>query len=257
MRGSRTITFFNYNGQQVTPSQEREGHANPRNSKSGMPVPGETLILEFVPREAGTLPARYHAAVKVVGLRRIMLDDLKPLTPGAPANPFVVKLTTITVTYNRGGTLFRFDAQPILCGHEWAIARPKRISRFERRGYYRMLMESSTAFRLSSGPPEKRYPARIVNLSAGGALLVTRSALPPGERIRVIIPVGKDGTPTYLAADILESLNRPDTERAGFLARARFVTGGTQAVSQETREGIMKYIFEQQRLMLRARKLTG
>jgi c-di-GMP-binding flagellar brake protein YcgR len=207
-----------------------------------MPVPGENLLLEFV---------------KIVGLRRIMIEDLAPLTPGAPVNPFVVKLSTITVTYCREGTMFRFDAQPVQCGNEWAIARPKRISRFERRGHFRMLMESSTAFRMSSGPPEKRYPARIVNLSAGGALLVTRSALTPGDRISVIIPVGKDGTPTYIAADILETLNRPEPERKGFLARARFVTGGSQAVSPETRDGIMKFIFEQQRLMLRARKLTG
>ncbi|HEY3328632.1 MAG TPA: PilZ domain-containing protein [Capsulimonadaceae bacterium] len=252
-----SISFFNYNGDNITPSQEREGYVHPRGDKSDQPVVGDVFVLEFVPYDSGTLPSRYQAVVKVVGIRRIMLGPLKALTPGAPPDPFVVRLSSITVTYNREGTLFRFEGRGVQCGREWAIARPHRIMRFERRRDFRMLMQTPTAYRIDGDEADKRYPARIVNLSAGGVLLVTRTSLTPGQRILVIVPVGKQPIPTYLAVDVIDSFNRPEPERIGFHARARFATGGSQAVGSETREGIMQYIFEQQRLMLRARKLTG
>lgn len=234
---------------------EPEADVVERTVRNGVPAPGDILLLEFVAADPGQMPFRYQATVQTVGARRILVTDLKPLSTGAPANPFAAKISSVRVTYNRGSGLYRFDTAPVQFGREWALERPKTVIRIERRGYFRIMLEAPTVFTIEDGSADSRRPGRISNLSAGGVLLVSPVPLAEGQRIRVGVPTGKDGAPVDVVADVLESYSRFERGRPCFVTRARFVTAGSEAVHVDTREEIIAYIFEQQRLMLKTRRL--
>ncbi|MDR3707926.1 MAG: PilZ domain-containing protein [Capsulimonadaceae bacterium] len=247
------LSFFHFKktpASKTIPSDEVE-----HSTRYGTPVAGDVLMLEFGPENSPAIPARYQATVQGVGLRRLVIGPVRPLVPGLPANPFISKHQLIRVSYSRGTALYRFEGHPVPCGKEWALARPKRVMRIERRSYYRMMVETNTYFRQVTDPRDAKIPGRINNLSAGGLLLVTPHALTAGQRIWVALPAGKSGGFVDVAGDVLEALVQSDHGRVIHMARIRYVATGVMAIHPDTREEIVAYIFEQQRLMLRTRKL--
>ena len=234
---------------------EADGVVVEQVKRNGTPEPGEVLMLDVAPTDPLRLPARYEATVVAVKLGKILLGPLQSLVPGNHQNVQLSKLGVITVTFARGTSVFRFEGTPVAVGRNWALQRPRKVQRIERRGYFRMMLESPTVYRLENGAADGRMPGCIGNISAGGLLLETSVPLAKGQRIRVSVPTGKAGVPVDVAADVLEAFARVERGKTVHLSRARFVTGGSQAVHIDTREEIVAYIFEQQRHMLRVRKL--
>lgn len=250
------MSIFSFFG--IKPHQAESAESSDESehvTRYGCPVAGDVLVLEFIQDDKSNVPPRYQATIEAVGLRRLMLGPIRPLVPGLPSNPFVTKRQAIRVTYSRGSTLYRFDARPIPCGRDWALLRPRRVVRIERRGYYRMMVETPTSYKLIGDSKELKLSGRIANLSAGGLLLCTPTEIRIGQRIMVAVPVGKSGYVVDIAGDVLDTSVHVDRGRASYMARVRFVSTGQLAICPETREEIVTYIFEQQRLMLRTRKL--
>ena len=226
-----------------------------RLTRYGTPVAGDVLVLEFVPEDASTLPLRYQTTVLAVGLRRLGVGPLRALVPGQPPNPFAMRRTKIRVSYARGSSLYRFEGRAVQCGREWTLVRPQKVLRIERRSYYRMMVETNTYYRRPGDPRDMKTYGRISNMSAGGLLLMTATLLVSGERIVVGVPAGRSGGFVDVAADVLEAAARTERGRTAYMARLRYAASGSDAITFDLREEIVAYIFEQQRLMLRTRKL--
>jgi len=222
----------------------------------GLPSVGDSLMLEVVPGDLSSMPSRYYANVKVSTSRHLILDDLRTI-PSSSNNPILTRLEPIQISFMRGDTLYRVFGHPFPMGRNWAIARPASVTKIERRGAYRIMLEMPTTFRFDGERFDMNRQARISNLSAGGMLLVTNTEVNPMQRIIVMTPVGQGNTGVELAADVLETRLEIGAEKNRYYVRTRFVSEGSQAISNEERELIIHYIFEEQRLMLKARKLTA
>jgi c-di-GMP-binding flagellar brake protein YcgR len=190
----------------------------------------------------------YRGRVRAIGLRRILLDVDDPMPTRTP----------LTLMYARGDALYRFATRsigPAKAG-SLTVTFPRQIVRLQRRQYYRLPLEAPTTFRLlgtdgrvNSGP----VPARLVNLSGGGALLSVAKPLPAGVEVSLRVPSGKTGEAIPVDAETLDCHVASQGLAHIYLVRLRFFP--PPRLPEEDREEIVAYIFEQQRLMLRTRKL--
>ncbi len=206
---------------------------------------GETVRLQAAGAED---IGSHQARVRAVGLRRILLDVEGP---GPTRGP-------LTLLYARGDALYQFGTRavgPARAG-TLAVAFPRRIVRLQRRQFYRLPLEAPTTFRvlsddgrLNSAP----LPARLVNLSGGGALLSAAKPVPAGVEVSVRIPTGRDGASIPLDAHALDCHVAMQGLARVYLIRLHFFD--PPRLTPEDREAIIAYIHEQQRLMLRTRKL--
>ncbi len=199
--------------------------------------------------QMSTGQARVHA----LGLRRIFLD-LSPETQewDLPAR------APLTVFFARADALYRFETHQVgpLRRGTLAVAWPRQIVRVQRRQFYRLPLESPTTLRVlnddgraSSAP----LPARLVNLSGGGALVALGKPVPPGLLVSVRVPTGKTGDLLPLDADVLDCTVAQQGRARVYLLRLRFFS--SPHLSDEDREAVIAFLHEQQRLLLRARKL--
>ncbi len=223
--------------------------ADPAQGQAPMPQPGEAVQLQQTgPTGGGAL---HGARVRAVGFRRLFLETGGPLTLSGHA--------TLTLTFVRGDALYRFETRLIgpARGSGLAVARPRRVVRVQRRQYYRMPFESPTVFRVltadgrrdGSGPT----PARLVNLSGGGALLSCSRPVPAGLTVSVRVPSGIEGDPLNVEAEVLDCHVATQGASRVYLVRLRFPD--PPRLDPADREAIIAHIFQQQRLMLKGRKL--
>ena len=206
----------------------------------------------------------YQARVRAVGPRRILLEsqEASPASSGS-ASPEDAALThalpprtALTLSFLRDDNLYHCETRvvgPAKAG-TLAVSRPRIVTKIQRRQFYRLPLQSPTTFRVrgESGatPP---VPARLVNLSGGGALLASGKPVPSGLRVLVRVPTGKQGDLLDVESDALDCRVAAQGLARIYLIRLRFL--GPPHLTEEDREEIIAYIFEQQRMLLRNRKL--
>lgn len=227
-----------------------------------LPQADDTLLIEFrptVPRSASLL---YKARLRATGLRRLVADSLRPMAPEGPAIEEIAKVgVPAVVSFVQSDVLYRFDtnvvANALLAGEMTTVSfsRPRNVTRIQRRHFYRVPVEVSTSFYPLSGEQTGELTSgRILNLSAGGLLLLTLRDVPAGTKVMMRVPIGRDGFPTDIKAEVLECIPAHG-KVAGYHARFRFDNGQDLKLSEDEQEGINHYLYEQQRMMLRVRKL--
>ena len=228
----------------------------PANERVPQPRVGETVRLHA----AGNAHLGvYHARVRALGLRRIILDSPESVGFSEEADDFAPALPThtpLTLSFIRADDLYQCETRvvgPAKAG-TLTIARPRVITRVQRRQFYRLPLQSPTAFRVR-GETGSTAPiaARLVNLSGGGALLASPKPVLGGLRVSVRIPTGKAGDPLEVEADALDCRVTTHGTARTYLVRLRFL--GPPLLTEEDRDEIVAYIFEQQRFLLRNRKL--
>jgi c-di-GMP-binding flagellar brake protein YcgR len=213
-----------------------------------LPSPGDFVQLQAAREEGGAL---YGAQMRVLGLRRLYLDLTAPLN--------LPPRSAITVTFIHGDALYRFETRLVGPAHagRLILARPRRVVRIQRRQYYRLPMESPTTYRLllSDGrrDPSGPSPARLINMSGGGVLLACGKPVPAGLSVAVRIPAGTEGDLLDVEAEVLDCHVASQGASRVYLARLRFYD--PPRLEAADRDAIIAFIFYQQRLMLRGRKL--
>ena len=208
----------------------------------------------------GTEVGVYQARIRAIGLRRILLesqettvsadDSAFPLTSALPPR------TALTLSFVYGDTLYRCETRvvgPAKVG-TLAVSRPRIVTKVQRRQFYRLPLQSPTTFRVrGESGSTLPIPARLVNLSGGGALLASGKPVPGGLRVLVRVPTGKQGDLLDVESDALDCRVATQGLARIYLIRLRFL--GPPHLSEDEREEIVAYIFEQQRMLLRTRKL--
>lgn len=201
----------------------------------------------------------YHARVRALGVRRILLDSPESVAPEDDPEESLFSLPTrtpLTLSFIRADELYQCETRvvgPAKAG-TLTVARPRVVTRVQRRHFYRLPLQSPTTFRVrgeagSTAP----IPARLVNLSGGGALLASPKPVLGGLRVSVRVPTGKEGDLLEVEADALDCRVTMQGLARIYLVRLRFL--GPPLLTEEEREEIVAYIFEQQRFLLRSRKL--
>jgi len=222
--------------------------------RAPLPRPGEAVRLH----SAGDFEIGvYQARVRAVGLRRIFLESMEAVSPEimSPASLLPAR-TPLILSFARTDSLYQCETRIIgpVKGGTLAVLRPRVVTRVQRRQFYRLPLQSPTTFRVrGDSGSTMALAARLVNLSGGGALLASPKPIPGGLRVLVRVPTGKEGILLELEADALDC--RVATQGAAriYLIRLRFL--GPPQITEEEREEIVAYIFEQQRVMLRNRRL--
>ena len=200
----------------------------------------------------------YQATVRAVGLRRIFLESAEAVSPYEDTGdaPALSARTSVTLSYVRADSLYQCETRVVGPARPgaFAVARPRVVTRVQRRQFYRLPLQSPTAFRVrGDGAFTAPVSARLVNLSGGGALLASAKPVPGGLVVTVRVPAGKGGEPLEVEAEALDCRVATQGLSRIYLVRLRFF--GPPRLTEEDREEIVAYIFEQQRLMLRNRKL--
>lgn len=215
--------------------------AGPGWGKSPRLQAGEVVRLQIGGRVGGTVSL---AKVNSVGLRRIFLD-LQDSTP--------LPRETLTLFFDRGDALYHFETRLVGPSRRGAVAVawPRRIVRVQRRQFYRLLLETPTTVRVQqavgTGTP---VVARLVNLSGGGALVAVGKPLPAGLPVSVRIPSGKAGDLVSVDAQTLDCHVATQGAARVYFARLHFLP-----LSETQQDGIIAFIHERQRVLLRNRKL--
>ena len=204
----------------------------------------------------------YQARVRALGLRRIVLESAETVSPSEnldhdtyPRANLPVR-TALTLSFLRGDSLFQCQTHVVGPAKPGAltVARPRVVTRLQRRQFYRLPLQSPTTFRVQ-GETGTSAPlaARLVNLSGGGALLAASKPVIGGLRVLVRVPTGKNGDLLDVEADALDCRVATQGLSRVYLIRLRFL--GPPHLTDEDRDEIVAFIFEQQRLLLRNRKL--
>jgi hypothetical protein len=84
-------------------------------------------------------------------------------------------------------------------------------------------------------------------------MLSTSKPIAAGTRALVRVPTGKDGAPLDVVAETLDCRSTTQGRSSAYLIRFRFP--GPPTLSNDDRESIITYIYEQQRMLLRLRRL--
>lgn len=222
-----------------------------------LPRVGETVRLSVA---NGTRVGVYHARVRAVGLRRLFLDSPESVLPGEDNDlsptPALPPRMLINLSYLRADNLYECETRvvgPSKAG-SLMVSRPRVVTRIQRRQFYRLPLQASTTFRVQGEALRTApIPARLVNLSGGGALLAAAKPVLGGLRVSVRVPAGKHGDLREVTADALDCRVTMQGLTRTYLVRLRFL--GPPMLTEEERDEIVAYIFEQQRLLLRTRKL--
>ena len=241
-------------------SQWRRSPARtPDSSKAPLPEAGDIVRLQAETHHAGigAEVGVYEVRVKAVGLRRILLES--PETASAEAGSLTSALpprTAVTLSFVWGDNLYQCETRvvgPAKTG-TLAICRPRIVTKVQRRQFYRLPLQSPTTFRVrGESGSTLPVPARLVNLSGGGALLASGKPVPSGLRVLVRVPAGREGDLLDVESDALDCRVATQGLAKIYLIRLRFL--GPPHLTEEDREEIVAYIFEQQRMLLRTRRL--
>ena len=230
-------------------------------SKAPLPEVGDIVRLQAETHNAsiGAEVGVYEARIKAVGLRRILLESPETAVPGEGPLPLTSALpprTALTLSFVWGDNLYQCETRvvgPAKTG-TLAVCRPRIVTKVQRRQFYRLPLQSPTTFRVrGESGSTMPVPARLVNLSGGGALLASGKPVPSGLRVLVRVPTGRMGDLLDVESDALDCRVATQGLAKIYLIRLRFL--GPPHLTEEDREEIVAYIFEQQRMLLRNRKL--
>jgi hypothetical protein len=229
-----------------------------RKERAPLPRNGETVRLHVAD---GAHLGIYHARVRAVGLRRILLESPEAVAPWdeedeLPTAPALPPRTLLTLSFVHAEHLYQCETRvvgPAKSG-TFSVSRPHVVTRIQRRQFYRLPLQSPTTFRVR-GETGSTAPiaARLVNLSGGGALLAATKPVLGGLRVSVRVPTGKSGELLEVEADALDCRVMALGAARTYLVRLRFL--GPPMLTEEERDEIVAYIFEQQRYLLKTRKL--
>jgi len=238
------------------PWRRGSSEAVPEDARVPLPQVGEMVRLHA---SGNAQVGVYHARVRAVGPGRLLLDSPES-TPSPEDDEFgmppLPPRTPLTLSFVRADALFQCETRvvgPAKAG-TLTVARPRLVTKIQRRQFYRLPLQSPTTFRVrgesgSSAP----VAARLVNLSGGGALLASAKPVPGGLQVLVRVPTGKDAALLDVDADVLDCRVATQGRSRIYLVRLRFL--GAPHLTDEERDEIVAYIFEQQRMLLRNRKL--
>jgi c-di-GMP-binding flagellar brake protein YcgR len=229
------------------------------------PLVGETLNIEPFYSENGYSATRFDAVVTHVGLMSISAEHKSDDPSIENAATYTPKSgTAVVATFVREYQLYSFESAVQKAGitplsSTIVLSRPKRVVKVQRRFFYRVPMETRTTFRLRrlGAYPEDRLPASIINISEGGMLITTGTPLQQGALIEFRIPAGVDGDDFDVVAEVLDSSTDLGSRYESTIARLRFDGSAAVGLTDALREKLVKYLFEQQRLMLQARRLLN
>ena len=230
---------------------------NSAGDRAPLPQVGEIVSLHA---GANTEVGVYQARVRAVGLRRILLESQEIAAPAEdstfPSTSALPPRTALTLSFICDDNLYQCETRvvgPAKAGM-LTVSRPRVVTKVQRRQFYRLPLQSPTTFRVrgesGSTPP---VAARLVNLSGGGALLASGKPVPSGLRVLVRVPAGRQGDLLDVESDALDCRVATQGLAKIYLIRLRFL--GPPHLTEEEREDIVAYIFEQQRMLLRNRKL--
>jgi c-di-GMP-binding flagellar brake protein YcgR len=239
-------------------NQWRRGSAeNAAGGQAPLPQIGDIVRLHA---SANAEVGVYQARVRAIGLRRILLESQEtaasPEDSVFPMASALLPRIPLTLSFLSADNLYQCETRvvgPAKVG-TLTITRPRIITKVQRRQFYRLPLQSPTTFRVR-GESGSTSPvsARLVNLSGGGALLASGKPVPGGLRVLVRVPTGKQGDLLDVESDALDCRVATQGLARIYLIRLRFL--GPPHLTEEEREEIVAYIFEQQRMLLRNRKL--
>ena len=229
-------------------------------SRAPLPEPGDIVRLHAETSYSGVGVGVYEARVKAVGLRRILLESSQTTSAAEDGTPALTSAlpprTALTLSFVCGDNLYQCETRvvgPAKAG-SLAVSRPRLVTKVQRRQFYRLPLQSPTTFRVrGEAGSTSPVPARLVNLSGGGALLASGKPVPSGLRVLVRVPAGREGDLLDVESDALDCRVATQGLARIYLIRLRFL--GPPHLTEEDREEIVAYIFEQQRMLLRNRKL--
>src|SRR5579884_3504139 len=88
----------------------KESDEYPMANRLVLPQPGDALLIEFRPTAQRGTPLLYRARLRAGGLRRLVVDGLKPLAEDGPAIAEIAKTQTPTlVSFVQDDVLYRFE----------------------------------------------------------------------------------------------------------------------------------------------------
>lgn len=229
--------------------------------RAPLPQVGDTVSLHT----AGELEIGvYQARVRAIGPRRILLESRETTAAhpednredSAVMTSALPPRTPLTLSFVLNDNLYQCETRvvsPAKAG-TLTVSRPRIVTKVQRRQFYRLPLQSPTTFRVR-GESGSTSPvaARLVNLSGGGALLASGKPVPSGLRVLVRVPAGNQGDLLDVESDALDCRVASQGLARIYLIRLRFL--GPPDLTEADREEIVAYIFEQQRMLLRNRKL--
>jgi c-di-GMP-binding flagellar brake protein YcgR len=228
-----------------------------------LPDVGEVISIEQFRPIPGEEPLRVDAVVRKIGFRSLVAESVGAHGSNDSRYHLLDQPGAVVASFVRQENFYSFESS--ITGYDGAggaasmiLRRPKRVVKVQRRSSYRVFIEMMTTFRLASESPrgrDVRRPAKIINISEGGLLISCSEILLPGVEIVITIPSGREASMIDLKAEILEVSDFKPQRPRHFIARLRFSEFGSDRVTQEHREEIARYVFEQQRLMLQTRRL--
>ena len=184
-------------------------------NRAPLPQAGDIVSLHaFGDSEVGV----YQARVRAVGPRRILLESQETSSPAAPGAEGGAALThalpprtALTLSFLCDDNLYHCETRvvgPAKSG-TLAVSRPRVVTKIQRRQFYRLPLQSPTTFRVrGEAGATAPVPARLVNLSGGGALLASGKPVPGGLRVSVRVPTGKQGDLLDVESDSLDCRGR-------------------------------------------------
>ena len=219
-------------------NQGRRGSGEDAGGRAPLPQAGDIVSLhaggEFKSGEFEV--GVYQARVRAIGPRRILLESQETTTAhpedSAALTSALPPRTPLTLSFICNDNLYQCETRvvgPTKVG-TLAVSRPRIVTKVQ--------LQSPTTFRVrgDSGSTSP-VPARLVNLSGGGALLASGKPVPSGLRVLVCVPAGKQGDLLDVESDALDCRVASQGLARIYLIRLRFL--GPPDLTEEDREEIV------------------
>jgi hypothetical protein len=226
-----------------------------------LPEPGETLFIR----------ARLDDAIIPIATElRAFRGSSLVLEVGAGAKSLPGKQDMgwreFEIVFIRANGLFRFisglrRSWPTAFGEMLVVDGPRSVDHLQRRREVRQPIRVTTRIRTNGQAGFTRGEnVWIVDLSAVGAKIECSSPLRHGDILSIDVPVGKEGAIETVRALVLDCVGALDSGESGssrFSARLEFDDDESVRLPLHIRDEIATYVFEQQRLALKIRKLIS
>jgi c-di-GMP-binding flagellar brake protein YcgR len=224
-----------------------------------LPHAGEEIFIQQTYSDTGFGAPRYPALVRQMGIRSMTAEYVGTDTGSLPQLH-----TNVVASFFLNDQLYTFESvvqkyRTTASGAMVYLQRPRRVIKVQRRFSYRVPVETRTTYRFQWPGPSFPEPlhAKIVNLSEGGMLITTNGPVYENAMVTINVPCGKEGDTMDVTAEILEVKEDPSLRQETKVARLRFDGSNKVSLTDQQRTGIVTYLFEEQRLMLQARRLLN
>jgi c-di-GMP-binding flagellar brake protein YcgR len=136
---------------------------------------------------------------------------------------------------------------------------PTSVRKSQRRRDFRLPLAAKVSLRPSNA--RQVYSANLINLSATGAMVVSSEQIKVDVQLEFSIDESNsDASIGIIDAVVIDCVRTPSQDSGGKLSytlRLEFNDGTKSKLPTKQREEIARYVFEQQRQMLRLRTLVG